>query len=647
MRIGGGTFLVFALLSLTPDNLPAGSAVRNRPPLAPERFYLLPLTSVKPRGWLERQLRVQAEGLSGHLDEFWPDVGRNSGWLGGTRESWERGPYFLDGLVPMAYLLEDRQLVDKARRWVDWTLTHQRTDGSIGPEKNRDWWPNMIVLKALTQYQEATDDERVIPLMRRYFAYQSRAMESEPLKQWAVFRWADEVVSVLWLYNRTGDTSLLDLARKLHAQGHDWKSQFAPFVYTSKANSQQLTLETHVVNNAMALKTEGEWWLVSGDASDRGAVTRQLEEMDRYHLLPNGVHSGDEHYAGRNPSQGTELCAVVEGMYSIENLLAIFGDAALGDRLERIAYNPLPGTFSADMWAHQYDQQPNQVLCTLHKRDWTNNGPDSNLFGLEPNFGCCTSNFHQGWPKFIASLWMATSDDGLAAVAYGPSEVHTTVRGGVPVSVIEDTDYPFRDRIRLTVNPAKNAPFPLELRIPQWTTAAHISVNGQPERSAGQGSFHRIDREWRVGDVVEISLPMKLRVSRWYQNSIALERGPLVYSLKIGEDWKKLRDRSPAADWEVFPTTPWNYGLLLDPDRPEASIQVQETRVGDYPFSAEGAPVELMANGRRIPEWKLINGSAAPPPQSPVSSTEAVEPLTLIPYGAAKLRITAFPLLEK
>jgi len=215
------------------------------------------------------------------------------------------------------------------------------------------------------------------------------------------------------------------------------------------------------------------------------------------------------------------------------------------------------------------------------------------------------------------------------------------------VSVIEDTDYPFRDRIRLTVNPAKNAPFPLELRIPQWTTAAHISVNGQPERSAGQGSFHRIDREWRAGDVVEISLPMKLRVSRWYQNSIALERGPLVYSLKIGEDWKKLRDRSPAADWEVFPTTPWNYGLLLDPDRPEASIQVQEKRVGDYPFSAEGAPVELMANGRRIPEWKLINGSAAPPPQSPVSSTEAVEPLTLIPYGAAKLRITAFPLLEK
>ncbi len=522
----------------------SAQAVKNRSPLAPDSFDRLPLGSVRPRGWLTRQLRIQAGGLSGHLDEFWPDVGPNSGWLGGTGESWERGPYFLDGLVPLAYLLDDRRLIDKARRWVDWTITHQRPDGSFGPEKNQDWWPNMIMLKALTQYQEASGDARVIPLMRRYFAYQLRMMESRPLKEWAVFRWGDELISVLWLYNRTGDTSLLDLARKLRDQGHDWKGQFANFAFTSKVNQQQLTLATHVVNNAMALKTEGEWWLVSRDQADRAAVTRhtrQLEEMDRYHLLPNGVHSGDEHYAGKSPSQGTELCAVVEGMFSVENLLAIFGDAALGDRLEKMAYNPLPGTFSTDMWAHQYDQQPNQVLCTRHQRDWTDNGPDSNLFGLEPNFGCCTSNFHQGWPKFVASLWMATEDDGLAAVAYGPSEVHSVVHGGTKVSIVEDTLYPFRDKISLTVSPEKPARFPLALRIPQWATGARITVSGQPESGIRPGSFHRIDREWRTGDVVELTFPMKLRVSRWYQNSVAIERGPLVYALKIGEEWKKLQ----------------------------------------------------------------------------------------------------------
>jgi len=645
MRPARGALIVTMLLIVETMQSYAGQPVKNRPPLAPNHFLLLPLTSVQPRGWLARQLRIQADGLTGHLDEFWPDLGPNSGWLGGSGESWERGPYYLDGLVPLAYLLEDEKLIRKARRWVDWTMEHQRVDGSIGPEKNRDWWPNMIMLKALAQYQEASGDSSVVPLMQRYFAYQLRTIEARPLHEWAVFRWGDEVLTILWLYNRTGDTSLLDLARKLRDQGHDWKGQFADFQFTAKATRRELTLATHVVNNAMALKTEGEWWLVSRDSSDRDAAKRQLDEMDRYHLLPNGVHSGDEHYAGRDPSQGTELCAVVEGMFSIENLLAIFGDASLGDRLEKMAYNPLPATFSTDMWAHQYDQQPNQVLCTLHQRDWTNNGPESNLFGLEPNFGCCTSNFHQGWPKYVASLWMATEDDGLAAVAYAPSEVRTTVRGGVQAAVTEETGYPFRDSIRLAVNPEKPAHFPLELRIPQWATGARVTVNGRIESSVRPGAFHRIDREWAAGDVVELRFPMKVRVSRWYHGSVAVERGPLVYSLKIGEEWKKLRDKPPTADWEVYPTGPWNYGLALDPDKPEASIQVREKPIGAYPFSPEGAPVELTATGRRIPEWELLNGSAAPLPESPVHSSEQPETLTLIPYGAAKLRITAFPIV--
>jgi hypothetical protein len=299
------------------------------------------------------------------------------------------------------------------------------------------------------------------------------------------------------------------------------------------------------------------------------------------------------------------------------------------------------------MWSHQYDQQPNQVLCTLAKRDWTTNGDESNLFGLEPNFGCCTANFHQGWPKFAASLWMAAPGDGLAAVAYAPSRVTARVAGGVDVEVVEQTEYPFRDKIDIVVNPSAPAKFPLDLRIPAWAAEARIALNGKPVPGVRAGTFHRIERRWMKGDRIELVFPMKVRVSRWHQDSVAIDRGPLVYSLRIGEDWRKLRDKAPAADWEIYPATPWNYALDIDMTKPEASVEVVEKPVGDAPFSPPGAPLELRVKGRRLERWTLVNNSAGPMPPSPVTSAAPVETLTLIPYGSAKLRITAFPWLAR
>ena len=412
--------------------------IKNSAPLAPNAFYLLPLGSVRPTGWLRDQMQIQAKGLGGHLDETWADVGSNSGWLGGTGESWERGPYFLDGLVPLAYLLDDQRLKAKAQRYLDWTLDHPSADGMIGPTSNNDWWPRMVMLKALAQYQEATGDARVIPLLTRYFSYQLVELPNRPLRDWGKFRWQDNALIAVWLYNRTGDPKLIELVRLLHRQGYDWQAQYADFRYTTPMTAdkikldqgkglEDLALSTHGVNNGQALKAAPVWSMVSGSDVDRRGFQQMLDALDKYHGLPNGMFSCDEHLAGRNPSQGSELCTVVETMYSLEQSLAILGDSRIGDRLERIAFNALPGTFTDDMWAHQYDQEPNQVEVSLHRKPWTTNGPESNLYGLEPNFGCCTANFHQGWPKFAASLWMASHDGGLAAVAYSPCEVRTTV----------------------------------------------------------------------------------------------------------------------------------------------------------------------------------------------------------------------------
>jgi len=625
---------------------PRAGPTPNRPPIQPNAFNLLPLGSVKPAGWLRQELQIQANGLSGHLDEVWEDVGPSSGWLGGKGESWERGPYFLDGLVPLAFLTGDERLIAKAKKYVDWTIEHQQPDGWIGPAAMTDWWPNYVMLKVLTQYQEATGDPRIIPLMRKYFAFQARHLEERPLKEWAIYRWHDEVLSLIWLYNRTGDASLLDLARRMHNLGYDWEAQFADFKYKDKTAKTEGALANHGVNNSMALKAAPVWWLLTGDKKDRDAVHQMLSTLDRYHGQPFGMFSADEHYAGLDPSQGTELCAVVEAMFSLENDISVLGDPKLGDRLEKIAYNALPGTLTSDSWAHQYDQQANQVIVSVANRRWSTNGPESNLFGLQPNYGCCTANMHQGWPKLVANLWMATPDGGFAAVGYGPSEVSMPVGEGTPVTLVETTDYPFRETVSLAVKTGRSVKFPLALRIPAWATGATVAVNGAALAGVKPGEFFRVERVWKSGDAVELRFPMQVGTSTGYNNSIIVTRGPLLYSLKIGESWSELRQSGSVVDWEVYPTSPWNYALLIDPKATTSPFTVTELPVGRQPFSLEGAPVMITAQARRLPEWQIEDDSAGLLPVSPVTSKRHVETITLIPYGAAKLRIAEFPFTQ-
>jgi DUF1680 family protein len=458
---------------------------------------------------------------------------------------------------------------------------------------------------------------------------------------------------VYYAYEKTGDAWLLDLARKLHAQSFDYRAFYATEDVTAPTPRRGLwRWDKHVVNTAMALKAYALSWRITRQDAERAFPARMFEILDRCHGQVTGMFTGDECLSGKNPVQGTELCAVVEAMYSLEQLLSVTGHPAFGDRLERVAFNALPATFAPDMWSHQYDQQVNQVQCTINPDHmWSTNGPESNLYGLEPNYGCCTANLHQGWPKFVAHLWMRTSDEGLAAVAYAPSTARFAVRS-VPLRVALETDYPFRETLTLTVTAEKPVRFPLLLRIPAWAEGATVQVAGGSAKRVKPGSFHRIEREWSGAAAVELRFPMQVKTSRRYHEAVAVERGPRVYALKLGEAWTRVNADKPHrelphGDFEIRPTTPWNYGLLVDEAKPAASVTFEERPVGEKPFSPDGAGVIAKAKGRRLPGWKLAHGWAGEVPPGPQDSREPLEDLTLIPYGCTNIRVTEFPRLRK
>ncbi len=649
----------------------------NREPLKTNAFIQLPLGSVKPAGWLRDQLVIQANGLPGHLDEFWPSL-TTSAWHGGDQEAWERGPYYLDGLVPLAYLLDDERLLQKVKAWIEPILASGQPNGWFGPAKNKDRWPLAVGLKVLKSYYEGSKDARALDLMKKYFTYLATEKPDWPDKEWRGVRAMENAVTGYWLYRQTGDTTILKAIRSIEQNSFSWSDYFMKFPWDSMAAREgripkiwdAVGLTAHVVNNAMAVKYPGIWSQQSGIPMDLQASYTAMANLDAHHGQVGGRFSGDEHLSGRNPVQGTEMCAVVEYMFSLENLIEVTGDVKLADRLDILAFNSLPGTCTADYWAHQYDQQANQVLVSIAPRPWSSNRPDANIFGTEPDFGCCTANGHQGWPKYTQSLWMASPDGGLAAISYAPCKVNALAGKKVPVSIEVQSNYPFEESVAILVNPEKESSFPLYLRLPEWVADPKVSVNGEP-LVCGPGGFLQVDRKWKNGDRVELTLTSPVRIEKRYNQAASVAKGPLFFSLRIDKKFTPIKtvphtySYMGSTDWMIEPAGPWNFGLVLRDGDVAKSFEVVNNPVGKYPFGDRGdlifnattgsfdtlrqdPPVMLKATGKMIPGWVLDGANAAAPPYSPVAIDASVPAadILLVPYASAKLRVSEMPLLK-
>lgn len=634
----------------------------------------LPLGSIKPQGWLKEMLVRQKNGATGQLDKLYPLVmGERNGWLGGDGDQWERGPYWIDGLLPLAYILDDAELKRKAQPWIEWAIKSQTAEGYFGPSKDfgpekglqrnnsKDWWPKMVMLKILQQYYSATGDQRVVKLMDNYFRYQLKTLPEKPLGNWtfwAEYRSADNLQAVYWLYNITGEKYLLELGNLLHKQGYDFTDMFLNRDDLSRINT------IHGVNLAQGIKEPVIYYQQNPEKKYIDAVKKGLADIRKFNGQPQGMYGADEALHGNNPTQGSELCSAVELMFSLEKMMEITGDLQFADHLERIAFNALPTQASDDYMTRQYFQQANQVKISrdIHNFD-INHGETDILYGLLTGYPCCTSNMHQGWPKFTQNLWYSTPDKGIAALIFSPSEVKAKVADGTEVKITEETNYPFEETIKFTINmdnTQKSVNFPFHLKIPSWTTNATITINGKPwEGKLSANSIEVITRKWKSGDVIELKLPMHVETSSWFENAMAVERGPLVYALKVEEKWAKKEvtdDKFRYGDYfyEVSAGSPWNYGILDFPkEKTQAAFSViKNGSQSAYPWNLKNAPIEIKVKGKQIPSWTLYNSMAGPQPYSRIiygmaSYNEVPETeLTLIPYGCTTLRISEFPVIK-
>ncbi len=592
---------------------------------------------IKPVGWLRRQLEIQAEGLSGNLHKIWPDI-RDSAWIGGDREGWERVPYWLDGFIPLAYLLEDEELISTAKKYIDAIVSAQEEDGWICPckkeeRKKYDTWAIQLICKTLKVYYDCSGDERIPDVIYRVLKNYYEMLKSGEIKLfgWGKFRWFETFVSLNFLYEKYNEAWIKDLARIIKEQGFDYNTATEKW----KKPSHVWKKNTHIVNLCMMLKSEAvSHDLLGEDYTDLAEKLRTI--LEEYNGTAFEGFTGDEVLSGLDPAKGTECCAVVEQMYSYEEMFAHTGENKWAERLEVLGFNALPATLSEDMWTHQYVQQVNQIACqkTMIMAPWSTNGPYAHTFGLEPNFGCCTANFNQGWPKFALSAFMHKDNTVINAVML-PSVLSTD---GITIKL--ETDYPFRNKIHYSIEADKD--FDFIIRIPSF--AEKLKINGKDAEAKDIGLL--INAGSTEIELEFEALPyLKKRPNDLY----ALQMGSLLFSVPVAYDKimreyikKGVERKYPYCDYQFVPESPWNYGYADD------DFEISYNEIGETPFSQAEPPVTVKAKMQQI-NWGLkfpYRSIARKTPKSRVPVTE-VQETELCPYGCARLRMTEMPVLCK
>jgi uncharacterized protein len=640
-------------------------------------FRELQLGTVRPEGWLKRELIKQVTHLTIPQNDFcfpfdrryWASNERSQAEEsrnGGTRwYPWEQMGYWTDGAYRSAAILNHEHLKRRAQEPISYTIQNPVDGWFLGsrwlydppadsdPDQHPGRWPNAVFFRALTAAAEAETNPRILAAMCRHYLSDNRSDYQQ-----GPFGPRDRVnlESMLWCYAHSGDPRLLEKARSVWAG-------------VSRKELADLTADEpsdmHGVTFAEISKLAALIYMYTGEQQHLQFSVSAMERVFKYHMLADGAPSAAEALSGTTALDGHETCDIVEFSLSWGYLLMATGNGMYGDRIERALFNAGMGAVRKDWSGLQYISCPNQLHIARQSCQVGHLNTAAALYGPNsdhrPKFtfvtACCAGNINRLLPTYVQRMWMNSADDGIAAVLYGPSSVRAKV-GHANIEIIEHTAYPFSENIQFDIVSAAPTSFPLRLRIPSWCTKPQITINGRAyDGFSMERGFAVIRGRHFHRDRIVLTLPMNAAMGHSSDDGIFLEHGPLVYAFQPQEHWKALMmpefeitspDYFPM--WAVSAASPWNFGLCIDKGTSLEKQVLPASQVSDDPWTTVGS--KLQVSGRRIGGWDLFQSGAdreslqTPPLPRSRNRLGKIEQISLVPLGCTHLRLTVFPHLD-
>ena len=638
-------------------------------------FEELSLKEIEPEGWLRRYLEHQVCGLTGNIEAVGYPF-NTKGWAAprtknttGEGEDWypyEQTAYWVDGAIRCGLLLNDKKLFDKAHKQIEYVLNHADSDGYLGPRpfktttKPGQWlrWCHVVFFRALMAEYSFGGDSRIVEALARHYL--------NGTSPYSDGRDVLNIEAMLWTYERTGDPRLLQYAIDA---SNEYDRLFPEKDHTMKNQLSDKRSKGHGATYNEMAKLGAILYMYTGKKRYLSASINAFRKMDRDQMLIDGIPSSTERLRGKDPLDSHETCDISDYTWSAGYLLMATGEVDYADKLERACFNAAPGAVKNDFKALQYFSCPNQVIadkCSNHNIFYQ--GSQWMSYRPCPGVECCPGQVNRIMPNYVSRMWMRGKDGGLAATLYGSSRITATVgKKNDIVTVVQETSYPFSDKIDFQIRTDTPVRFSFSLRIPGWCRDARISINGEPwDGDIKSGTFVKINRTFHQNDRVTLQLPMELKLSHWSSGGVGIERGPLVFSLGIQEDWQ-IDEEAPChkekfPPWNLYPASSWNYALAVD-EKNLGSVEVLMGKDSTNPWSLQDAPIALKVPARKVKNWRIQYKKVVYPEGEKVTEKRGdfrmtpplpdpgglknrlgdVEWITLVPYGCTHLRMTIFP----